>query len=248
MHPAIECLVAQLNKLTMHFGSHSWLSIHMQASVELLVIELGLSLQPFTEDYDACQHWVTPSWLKSVWEKSFKLRTDIQLARIPLQPSRERYSWTMVEFIRMNYDTQSMCKLNRVRLHQQVIFLSDVMDASRRAIERKYLEAWPWNKQWSSLIFPKERPLDSNFRLWNEASLQIRALGGRLHIERHLRQGHKVWPWKYDIESLQLFHIKENGVDLYEPAQGEGTRTRANRYICTEEGTGVAPRGGPCTI
>ncbi len=65
-HPAIECLIAQLNKLIMHYGSPSCLSINMQTSVELLVIELGLSLQPFAEDYDACQHWVTPSWLKSV--------------------------------------------------------------------------------------------------------------------------------------------------------------------------------------
>ena len=173
---------------------------------------------------------------------------DIQLAHIPLQPPQERDSWIMAEFIRMNFDTQSLCKLNRVRLHQQVIFLSDVMDASGRAIESKYLEERPWNEGWSCLIFPKEMPSDSDFRLWNEALLQIRALGGRLHIGGHLRQGHKAWPWKYDIKSLQLFHIKEDGVDLYAPALGEGARTRANRYVCTEERTGVVARGGPCTI
>ena len=118
----------------------------------------------------------------------------------------------------MNYDTQSLCKLNRVRLHQQDIFLSDVKSASGRAIELKYLEEWPWNERWSNLIFPKEMSSDSDFRLWNEALLQIRALGGRVHIGGHLRQGHKVWPRKYDIKSLQLFRIKEDGVDLYEPA------------------------------
>jgi len=204
-HPAIECLVAQLNKLIMHYGSPSCLGINMQTLVKLLVIDLGLSIQPFAEDYGACQHWVTPSWLKSLWEKYFKLGKDIQLAHIPLQPPQERVSWIMAEFIHMNYDTQSLCKLNRVRLHQQVIFLSDVMDASKRAIESKYLEERPWNERWSSLIFPKEMPSGSSFRLWNEALLQIRALGGRLHIGGHLRQGHTVWPWKYDIESLQLF-------------------------------------------
>ena len=117
----------------------------------------------------------------------------------------------MAEFICMNYDKQSLCKLNRVRLHQQVIFLSDVMDASGRTIETKYLDELPCNEQWSRLIFSKESPSDSDFRLWNAALPQIRALGGRLHVGRHLKQGHKVWPWKYDIESLQLFHIKENG-------------------------------------
>ena len=222
-HPAIECLVTQLNKLIMHYGSPSCLGINMQTSVKIMVIELGLSLQPFAEDYNACQYWDTPLWLNSVWEKSFKNRIDIQLAHIPLQPPRERNSWIMAEFIRMNYNTQSLCKLKRVRLHQQVIFLSDMMDASGRATELKYLEERPWNEQWSSLIFPKERPSDSNFRLWNAAPPQIRALRGRLHIVRHLRQGHKVWPWKYGIGYLQLFHIKENGADLYEPALGEGS-------------------------
>ena len=82
----------------------------------------------------------------------------------------------------------------------------------------------------------------------NEALSQILAMGGRLNIGPHLRHGHKIWPWKYDIESLQLFHLKRDSVDLYEPALGEGARTRANRYVCTEEGTTAAPRGGPCTI
>ena len=118
----------------------------MHTSVELLVIELGLSTRPFVEDYDACQHWVTHSWLKSVWEKAAKLEIDIQLAQIPLQFPRECDSWIMAEFICMDYDTQSLCRLNRVRLHQQVIFLSDVMDASGRAIESKYLEERPWNE------------------------------------------------------------------------------------------------------
>ena len=36
--------------------------------------------------------------------------------------------------------------------------------------------------------------------------------------------------------------------DLYKPALGEGAITRANRYVCTEEGTAVVPRGEPCSI
>ena len=117
-----------------------------------------------------------------MWEKADKLGIDIRLARIPLEPPRERDTWIMAEFMRMNYDTKALCQLNRVRLHQQVIFLSDIMDASGRAIDSKYLEERPWNEQWSSLIFPKERPSDKDFLLWKAALPQIRALGGRLHI------------------------------------------------------------------
>jgi hypothetical protein len=39
-----------------------------------------------------------------------------------------------------------------------------------------------------------------------------------------------------------------NTVALYEPALGEGARTRSNRYTCTEEVTNTTPRGGPCTV
>jgi hypothetical protein len=114
--------------------------------------------------------------------KIILLGIDIQLAQIPLQPPREQDTWIMAEFIHMSYDTESLCKLNRVRLHQQVIFLSDVMDARGRVIDSMYLDKCPWNEQWSSVIFPKESPSDIDFRLWRAALPQIRALGGRLHI------------------------------------------------------------------
>jgi hypothetical protein len=145
----------------------------MQTWIELLVNKLGTSLQPFAEDHNTCQHWVTSSWLKLVWEKLSKLGIEIQLAHLPPQPPRERDTWIMAEFIRLNYDTQSLCQLNRVWLYQQVNFLSDVMDASRRAIKLKYLDELPQNKQWSSLIFPKEMPLDSAFKLWKAVLPQI---------------------------------------------------------------------------
>ncbi len=85
-HPAVECLIAQLNKLIMHYGSQSCQGLNMQASLELLVIEMGFSLQLFKENYNTCQHWVTISWMKLVWEKASILDFKIQIAPLPLQP------------------------------------------------------------------------------------------------------------------------------------------------------------------
>jgi hypothetical protein len=65
-HQVVECLIAQLNKLTMHYGSHSCLGLNVLISLELFIIEMGMSLQPFNEPYNTCQHWVTVSWLKSI--------------------------------------------------------------------------------------------------------------------------------------------------------------------------------------
>ena len=88
-HPAIECLIAQLNKLIMHYGSSSGLGLNMQTSPELLIIVPGLSLQPFTEDYDTCQHW---------WVTSSRLNIQIQLAPLPLQPTQEQDTWIRQSF------------------------------------------------------------------------------------------------------------------------------------------------------
>ncbi len=65
-HPAIECLITQLNKLLMHYGNQSCLGLKMQNTMELLMIKLGMSLQPFQEECAAYHHWVTHLWVKSV--------------------------------------------------------------------------------------------------------------------------------------------------------------------------------------
>jgi hypothetical protein len=97
-NPAIECFIAQINKLLTHCGSKSNLGITMQTSIELLIIELGISAQPFRKDYNRYQKWVTNSWLKSVWEKADRLKIKIQLGRLPMKPPRGVNDyWLMVE-------------------------------------------------------------------------------------------------------------------------------------------------------
>ncbi len=40
-HPGVECFIGQLNKLLTHYGSSSGLRVHMQASMEIFIIEGG---------------------------------------------------------------------------------------------------------------------------------------------------------------------------------------------------------------
>jgi hypothetical protein len=69
-YPANECLIAHLNKLLMHYENESCLGLKMQNTTKLLVVELGMSLQPFQEEYAAYHHWATYLWVKLVWEKA----------------------------------------------------------------------------------------------------------------------------------------------------------------------------------
>jgi hypothetical protein len=89
--------------------------------------------------------------------------------------------------------------LNRVRCHQQTLFLSDVLDAGGRNIDSKYLNRRPNNEAWSSLVFPMEKPPNRHISLWREA-LQTIAPRGRVdnRLGQFTRKGHKIWEWRYD--------------------------------------------------
>ena len=67
-HPGVEAIVEQLNKLLMHYGCRTALGTELQTSIGLLIVELGMSFQPFLLSYTNFGHMVTTSWLKQVWE------------------------------------------------------------------------------------------------------------------------------------------------------------------------------------
>ena len=68
-HPGVECLASQINKLLMHFGCHSVPGVKLQFAAEMMILELGISLQPLQESYKKYSSWVTNGWLKSLWER-----------------------------------------------------------------------------------------------------------------------------------------------------------------------------------
>jgi hypothetical protein len=77
-HPGVECLIAQLNKLLINYGCNSCLGLHMQTSMELMIIEAGVSNQLMSLHYQRYSKWVTHSWLRLLWEKidMFNLRVE----------------------------------------------------------------------------------------------------------------------------------------------------------------------------
>ena len=85
-NPGVECLIAQVSKLLIHYGCQSGLGIQLQVSLELLIIELGISSQPFQESFSKYGSRVTLSWLKSVWEKVDSFKVRIQLRSLEINP------------------------------------------------------------------------------------------------------------------------------------------------------------------
>ena len=154
-HLGVERLVEQLNKLLMHYGCKTSVCLKMQLSLELLTLEMGVLIQPLQESYKIFGSWITDGWFKSLWEKVDMLGITVEVFNIPLLQPRKSDKWMMMELKHKGHSTEDLRQLNRVWVHQQVLFLSDVLGASVKSLDKKYLKQRGEREQWSAFRFPK---------------------------------------------------------------------------------------------
>ena len=155
-HPGVECFVAQINKLLIHYGCSSGLGTHMQVSMEMLIIEGSVSTQILAKPFSWYGKWVTYCWLQSLWEKIDMLHFQVEVIDLPLVPPCDRDCWIMLAFVDLDFTNDELIELNQVQCYQHVIFKSGVFDASGWALDRRYLERRSPGEVWSTLLFPQE--------------------------------------------------------------------------------------------
>ena len=170
------------------------MGLKMSVSLELLIVELGISVQPLQESFKRYKSWVTWTWLVSVWEKCNMFNVLIDYNENFLKLPRERDQWIMHIFVVVGFSKDDLVRLNRVRLHQQVLFLSCVLGASGKTLDMKYMTPRQAEEKWSTLTFPKEKPPREYFTLWKLALWQIVPIGGIPdRFGRLTHDGYKVW-------------------------------------------------------
>ena len=247
-HVGIECLIAQLNKLLMHYGCTSNNGLKLKISLESMICEMGISEQPLQEDYNAFESWITHSLLKTLWEKCDRFNIDVQFNDVPIELPREGDNWLMRVFVEAGFGKQELQRLNRVRIHQQVLFLSCIMGASGKHLDEKYLKRRPTQEQWSKLNFPKENPPRKDFKLWKEALHSIvTAEGLPDRLGRYLHDNCKKWEWRLDEDTNRLLHYAENGMEVFRRTQGRSTRS-TEHWARSEEGQPHEAVGKFCTV
>jgi hypothetical protein len=140
----------------------------------------------------------------------------------------------MAAFKNADYNGKALVCLNRVQCYQQAIFILDVLDASGKAIDRKYLTWRQKGELWLTLIFPQEKPPDKDFKLWENALFCI-APRGQLQdcIGKLVERGNTIWEWRYDEEEAKLYYLKGAVMDVYTPSLVPRHTRRANRWTTT---------------
>ena len=66
-HVGVECFVEQTNKLLIHYGCPSKIGLKINISLQYMILDMGISLQPLRESYRKYKQWMTPNWLKYIW-------------------------------------------------------------------------------------------------------------------------------------------------------------------------------------
>ncbi len=104
------------------------------------MVDLGLLFQPFCVSYKQYGEWVTTCRLKQVWEKIDCNGFVLTVHNLSLSFPQEGDDWLMAQFIAPGYEGEELLTLNKVRKHQQVLFLSAILGASGGLLDNWYLE------------------------------------------------------------------------------------------------------------
>jgi hypothetical protein len=192
-HPGVEALVAMSNKLLMHYGCRSALGDFMKTSYGYFTLELGVSFQPFQVSYKQFSFLATHCWMKMLWEKADRFGVTIEMAKGRLQFPSHGDKFLMLVFAERGHSREVLRRLNRVRIHQQAIFLSDVLTMSGNKIDDNITHRRPQGNRMLSLHWPREDPMTEDMTIWKEALEDICPSQRRLYcLGRFMLASHRT--------------------------------------------------------
>ena len=179
----------------------------------------------------------------------FDIQIVLNLKEDDIMMPRAGDKWIMLEFERIGLGGDLLERLNRVRIYMQVLFLSDVLGANGKNLDKQYLTKRNLKEKWSRENFPNERPPRRDFLLWERTIRQlVPSTGINDRLGPLTTSGHKLWPWRYDMERRTLTHIKGRVMDVYKPSQLPRYQNVRNRYTRLHSDQPTENSGVICTV
>jgi hypothetical protein len=103
----------------------------------------------------------------------------------------------MARLIAIGYRSNDLRTLNRVRKHQHVLFLSDILGAGGESLDKCYLQKRRGTDCWSTIKFPREMVTEVEMHLWSMAVTQVVAARPACNrLGTFNKEGHKIWEWR----------------------------------------------------
>jgi hypothetical protein len=137
----------------------------------------------------------------------------------------------MLVFIDRGHSREALIWLYRIRLHLQIIFLSNILLALGLRINPTVLLRWDPCATYSTKKFPKEEPMESDFELWRETVEVICPSQLRIHsVEEFVDETQRIYACQWCTDSNNLLHSAASSatIDVY-----SNTARKLNHYTKT---------------
>lgn len=245
-----EATGATINSFLQHYGTTSYLGQTLSAALEHLQLELGVQRCPLSYDFDTWGNLATHSWVKSLWEKiwTFKLDLEIDYPSLPLP--RERDKCIMEELVMRGYRGKTLAMLNRARKRQEAVFMSCISTASGTRLDETYMHDWHdspeygYGKHRSRFEFGLELPTQDDWDCWRQTLRSVTHNGNHpTSLGSWVSPSPRIWR-TFMVDSDNYIEVETaDGIDIY-PQQ----ETRARRFRFGRRATYASPRGYPVTV
>jgi hypothetical protein len=135
----------------------------------------------------------------------------------PLQLPLQNNTLIVTILQHASYTGIKLAILNRCRIANRMLFLSDITTACGKYIDCTLLGPLaPWLGP-QTYMFPREVPSSKDWLLWSTFWMSYSGPGGLLHIPlgEWLHRSHWIWEWFYDPTRDQLQHVRNNSWTVY---------------------------------
>ena len=246
----IEQMICWLNMITQHFGVPSTLGRKFQASLEALQLEIGSQGNPLEESFEQRGELATMCWFRTFWERlecyDFTIYLEYQNLTLP----RRGDVMLVTLFLDKGATGRKLISLNRCRLANQLLYLSDMVSANGRRLEKALTLPPTDDTRCSRFNFPREEPTDEDWIVWLEFWAQVTDAGGLLRqpLGQWLAPTHRIWHWFYDATTDVVTQVLDDRSNYYH-LSATATRTRGGqRYERIQTGPVGPPAGVPVSV
>ena len=225
-HLPTEQFICRLNIFMQHYHTSSALSKKLDVSLKYLMLQLGCTCCPFELSYGDWGFLSPLCWVKMFWRTLQLAGTHLHIVFDSLHLPREGDSPIMALLWRSGVRGARLASMNRCRIHLNAIFLSDIVTANGRKLQRDLVTGIPTKQLESDFTFPRERPSEEDWAswelFWSNFTYDNLTLWKPLGLWIH--PSHIKWKWFYNKSSNQIQEQYQGGVRIYNPTGGMRTR------------------------
>ena len=147
-----------------------------------------------------------------LWEKLSRFNVKAVVTDVNWSLPCKGDQFIMQVLIGSGYSDKTLHHLNRVRVSQQLLFMSDVLTALGNKINPEVLTRRPPGEAWLDMTWPNKHPTDSDFQTWKRAMLSIcPSRSSHTCVGRFTGPTHRIWRWRWDAEKSTLHHLRADG-------------------------------------